>query len=402
MLHEKTVQYDRRDGTAIGADAGSGQWTGNKRLKHVGVSLPRSSGEVRTGSSYSPAQGDQEDPCDMIVETDLENMGEDLDISSIAISDIRKALKNKGIYVLRPGFLEEPEQGHVYERLMLYRLRAHKLSKGDSDELDNETLKKELPDFIGTVSLFRLHIEVRKYFEGLEKKEDGSVDWYFDPEFSKFKYLSDYQRLVLKNRDEYLHWKNYRSNFTTYKMDQDYVTFCDEMSEKPQWLKDYIPNKGSDEWIEMETKGGEEALTLTTKFTELNFDLAHTAYKEHIWSLDHDYRLREGWGRIFFEIWRLVTEKKLDFTPALEEVSKMHLVGGRHDYSMRWAVDNTWSDLESKFDSCVKGIPHEAGNPFAEEWITKAVWKLPKKKMLHQYKKRKMEIAESIGLAQGY
>ncbi|KAM0868069.1 hypothetical protein ACQ4PT_041579 [Festuca glaucescens] len=72
---------------------------------------------------------------------------------------------------------------------------------------------------------------------------------------------------------------------------------------------------------------------------------------------------------------------------------------GRHKESMLWALKNsTWSDLESKFVSCVKGIPHEAGDEVAKEWIIRAVWELPKKKMLHQYKKRKTEIAESIYL----
>jgi hypothetical protein len=37
-------------------------------------------------------------------------------------------------------------------------------------------------------------------------------------------------------------------------------------------------------------------------------------------------------------------------------------------------------------------------NEFAQEWITNAVWELLKKKTLHQYKKRKMEIAQNIRL----
>jgi hypothetical protein len=64
---------------------------------------------------------------------------------------------------------------------------------------------------------------------------------------------------------------------------------------------------------------------------------------------------------------------------------------------MLWNLKNiAWSDLDSKFDYSLKGIPHDAGNEFAQEWITKAVWELPKKKTLHQYKKRKMEIGENM------
>jgi hypothetical protein len=125
---------------------------------------------------------------------------------------------------------------------MLYRLRAHKLSKGESrDNLDDETLKKELPDFLVKEHIPQLRFDVDKYFKCLEEDECGSVDWYFDPEFSKLQDLANYQRLVLKNHDdaEYLDWEGYRSNFTTYKTDQGYVKFYPEMSGKLQWLKKY-------------------------------------------------------------------------------------------------------------------------------------------------------------------
>jgi hypothetical protein len=55
-------------------------------------------------------------------------------------------------------------------------------------------------------------------------------------------------------------------------------------------------------------------------------------------------------------------------------------------------------DLESKFDYCVEGIPIGAGDGVAKEVIEKAVWKLPRKEMLHQYMEGKMSIAEKIGL----
>lgn len=149
------------------------------------------------------------------------------------------------------------------------------LSKGESiDKLDDETLKTELPDFPGkeTESIFQLHCDVDNYFKSLEEKDGGSVGWYFDPEFSKLKDLADYQRLVLKNNVsmstdttttcqfsgcyvkiiyasknqtfyqsaplgmqdgvEYLNWEGYRSSFSTYNMDKEYVKFCTEMSEK--------------------------------------------------------------------------------------------------------------------------------------------------------------------------
>jgi hypothetical protein len=70
------------------------------------------------------------------------------------------------------------------------------LSKGEPlDKLDDETMRKELPTFlveekdIGEVHfLMKNHLTVT-----------ASLDWYFDPLFSKLEILGDYQRLVLKN-----------------------------------------------------------------------------------------------------------------------------------------------------------------------------------------------------------
>jgi hypothetical protein len=60
MLHEKPDQCDRPDGTGIDADAGSGEWPGEKMPKHL---VPSLHSEVRTSSSSDspPAEGDQQD-----------------------------------------------------------------------------------------------------------------------------------------------------------------------------------------------------------------------------------------------------------------------------------------------------------------------------------------------------
>jgi hypothetical protein len=76
----------------------------------------------------------------------------------------------------------------------------------------------------------------------------------------------------------------------------------------------------------METRGAEQALMMTTKYPQLTLDLVHTAYREHIWSLDCDYRLHEGCDVIFFAILKLASKEKLEFAPALAQVSKMCLV----------------------------------------------------------------------------
>jgi hypothetical protein len=194
MLHEKPAQYNRPDGTDIGADAGSGEWAGEKRRKHLDPSLHS---EVRTSSSDTPPdKGDQEDP--FFTAADLEPF-------TITFGDVRHITKSMNhkplIFVDFLCGLSDESQRCVYERLMLYRLKAHKLSKGWSlDKLDDETLRKELPDFLEKeMNIRQLHFDVYNYLNRLDKEERVSVGWFFDPQFSQLKDLANYQRLVLKN-----------------------------------------------------------------------------------------------------------------------------------------------------------------------------------------------------------
>uniref|UniRef100_A0ACD5ZH11 Uncharacterized protein n=1 Tax=Avena sativa TaxID=4498 RepID=A0ACD5ZH11_AVESA len=388
MPHQK----DRLDRTCIGADAGFTEWTGEKRHRS----------EVRSSSTTDspPAMaGHEEDP--FFTAADLEPF-------TITFGEVRLITNwmedRPFIFVDFLCILSDESQRRVYERLMLYRLKAHKLSRRECmGKLDDETLRKELPDFlVKEKHIPQLHFDVHSYFKRLDIEEErGCVDWYFDPEYSKLEDLANYQRLVLKNHDdvEYFDWEGYRSTFTTSKMDKDYVTFFTEMSRKLQWLKKYIGTKGSKEWaMKTEIRGAHQALKIAQRFPGMTVDLAYTAYREHIWSLHYDYLYREGWDTVFFEIWKLVTREKLEFTHALMQVDEKHLLP-QHDASiLRFLKSRRLFDLESKFDSCAEDIPLGAGDGAAMDKIKKAVWNAPKNKMLHQYMERKMSIAEEIGL----
>ncbi|CAM0955272.1 unnamed protein product [Alopecurus aequalis] len=377
MLHEKPVQYNRPDGTGIGddADAGSGEWTGKKKRKPL------------ASSDSPPAQGDQEDP--FFTAEDLE----DFIISRAEEMEFTRLNKKKAfVFVDLRCTLDDESQRDVYERLVLYRLKAHKLSKGESiDKLDDDKLKTEL----GNERIFQLPFDFDNYFTSLEEVEGSCVDWYFDPEFSKLKDLANYQRLVLKNHDdvEYLDWKGYRLNFCTYQMDKEYVKFVDEMSKKLQ----YIGTKGTCEWLVMEIRGLQQALKLATRYVHVPDGLVITAFMEHIWSLHDDYLFCEDWDIIFLKIWKLVTKKKWEFMAALMYVKKKKYVR-RHDLTIRRFLRTGDIDLKLKFDLCVEGIPRHTEDRVAQEMIKNEIFKLPRKKTLYQYKVKKTEIAERIGL----
>ena len=108
------------------------------------------------------------------------------------------------------------------------------MSRGESID----TLGDELPTFVeDIVSVQDLHYNVRLYFCYLQLQgEADTFDWYFDTECES-EDLDGYQRLVLEPHlptdiSVYWNWKLYRSLFTTYEMDKDYVKFVKEMSSK--------------------------------------------------------------------------------------------------------------------------------------------------------------------------
>lgn len=100
----------------MGADAGSGEWTGEKRRKHLGPSLHS---EVPTSSADSPpAQGGEEDP--FFTAADLENF----DISLDEIVNLKNFEKDT-VIVDRRCILDDETQRQVYKGLVIYRLKAH-------------------------------------------------------------------------------------------------------------------------------------------------------------------------------------------------------------------------------------------------------------------------------------
>jgi len=266
----------------------------------------------------------------------------------------------------------------------------------------------ELPLFLNIdIPRCDLEFHVAGYIRSQIEK-DGPFDWYFDTLYSRFEELDDYQRLVLRNRltpvgYKYWAWEEYHSMLTTYEMDKDYVEFFEEVSSKLKWLTSHVQYpESSVEWSEVYLRGLRQVMKIAAepKFPHLTSSLAYTAYEEHIWTLRFDYYYREDMDRLFFEIWKRVTStRQTTFSVALEEVLRENLVPRHQRYIQSTLKEESLSDLEERYNSCVEGIPGSASEKVAKGFIIAAVWKRHKvKKMLHQYMARKMEIAESIGL----
>ncbi|XP_051201996.2 uncharacterized protein [Lolium perenne] len=230
-----------------------------------------------------------------------------------------------------------------------------------------------------------------------------TCDWYFDRDYAVHSYLTDYQRLVLANGDDgmmFLEWEKYRSWFTSYEIDTEYIKYFEEISTKIKWIKEYMEcERESHEWMDMEARGFQQAVKIAVDFPCISFDLAFTAYTDHLWSVRFDYVYCEDIDHLLFEIWNRVTAQKITFRDALRKVNQENL-SPPHKGRMQFALDNCiYSNLQFSFDICVEGIPDDAPEDEARRLIAWAVWnKLPKRKTWNQYLMRKIQVAKHIGL----
>lgn len=381
MLHERPVRLDPPFGTGSGSGAGfgdgTGAWTGQKRRMYQSPSLTPASARAKVST---PSDVPHE-----LAGLDRNFVGKEEFDRCLAVLSTRPP----PVTVTGPR-MDDERQREVYERISLYHIRASKMAQGVStNELDDMTLRKEYsPEAL----------EEMYYNDQVD-----TFDWYFDRDYSVYSYLSDYQRLVLKNGDggtRYLDWEKYSSWFTSYEMDAEYIKYFEEISKKIKWIKGYMEcERGSSEWIDMEARGFRQAVKIAVDFPHISFDLAFTAYTDHIWSMGFDYVYRDDIDRLLFAIWKRATSQKITFRDALHQVNQKNLFPRRKE-RMQFALDNSiYSSLQSAFDTCVEGIADDAPDDEARRLITWAVWnKLPKRKTWNQYIMRKIEIAEQIGL----
>ncbi|XP_037410200.1 uncharacterized protein LOC119272967 [Triticum dicoccoides] len=215
-----------------------------------------------------------------------------------------------------------------------------------------------------------------------------------------------YERLALyriraSKGTRYLDWEKYCSWFTTYETDEEYLKYFEEISKKIKWIKCYMKfERGSPEWIEMEARGFWQAVEIAVDFPHMSFDLALTAYTDHIFNTRFDYFDHEEIDPLLFEIWKRLTKQKITFRQTLDQVQQENMFP-RQEKCIQFVLDNTsiYTRLQSTFDTCVEDISDETPEDEGRRLITMAVSsKLHKEKTWNEYIMRKIEIAKHIGL----
>ncbi|XBI32902.1 hypothetical protein VPH35_056285 [Triticum aestivum] len=132
-----------------------------------------------------------------------------------------------------------------------------------------------------------------------------------------------FEKLPYSGRNLYRYHDEYRSRYHTYKIDDVYVKYYAEISEKIKWITEYLHlDRRMKDWIDKDTRAWRQALKIATGIPHMTVRLAAFAYNEYILEMDKDASLKDI-GLLYFEIWRRVAKKNLSYMEAVKEVYEM-------------------------------------------------------------------------------
>ncbi|CAN6312106.1 unnamed protein product [Urochloa humidicola] len=326
----------------------------------------------------------------------LNELGLGEDISSAEFLKYFKQLPTKpavNTYIK----LKDEKLTPIYERHARYRIRYLKLSPKESKyKLATELKQHNAMDLVEEDLSGELLAKMR-YLKHLEK--DDTLDWFFHPDLCRVQALDDYQRLVPRNHGgcEYADWDKYQKFFYSYETEQEYINYCEELSRKLKWMEDYVLiNERSLRWGKINTRGVYQAIKIATGFSKITGELAYTGYYECVDNLRFNAFWLNDLDGIYFEIWRQMT-KQMSFRDALEEVYKSGMFPLRQE-RMKYALDIDCSDMEIEFRTCTASVTSEVTEDRARELIAEAVKKMDRPKPYEHYIRRKIAIAQAIGL----
>ncbi|KAM3399772.1 hypothetical protein ACQJBY_004923 [Aegilops geniculata] len=283
-------------------------------------------------------------------------------------------------------------------RHALYRIKYYQLSQNvPEDKLCYDKLKEDYPPS---------RLEEERFFKCYEK--DGKLDWSFHPDYCKLAGLEDYQRLVPQNYGgyDYVRWDEYHKEFHSYEIEQEYVKYCEELSKKLKWMEAYVLKEQTFLMRGMIlTRGTFQAMKIATDFSKIHANLAFSGFYEWFKSMAFDVTNYKEFDVLYYEIWQRCNHEK-KFRDALDEVYELNRFPLSQN-RMRCALENDTfcSEFEEEFlgfTACLKEFAEDKSQiteDKALELIAEALRKeTPKPKFYEDYCRKKMDIAQAIGL----
>ncbi|KAK3145726.1 hypothetical protein QOZ80_3BG0256600 [Eleusine coracana subsp. coracana] len=380
-------------------------WTGEKRAK---IQIAATSGEDLSPTARDDG-GEQPDERTVHVVDHEQDLLEQ--IEGIIGWDYDKLKKETDYYVNQlahgpPNYDEmeiwgpapEGERNQQFTELMtrlaIYRIRAHEISKGARiEDLDDARLREMYPLAI-------------LQDPGFYKWREEELEWHFDPEYFHCVGLQDYQRLVpfYNNNGEYMEepLESYRHNRCTPECDRQYVQFWEKLSNDTKWIEKPITTR-SCAWGKIERVIYYQAVKIAADFPKMHFTLVNAAFIEYKWIIDYDYTFFRGYAWFYFEIWKRVAKQKMGLKEALEQlyaedmpISASAEIEAELGTGRNSCIPGPVTLNYETYVACINGELEESD---AHPLIMDAVKNFAQKfKMYYDYAKKKLEIAEPIGL----
>ncbi|KAK3145707.1 hypothetical protein QOZ80_3BG0256380 [Eleusine coracana subsp. coracana] len=279
----------------------------------------------------------------------------------------------------------------MMSRLAMYRLRAY---KGDElKDLDNDQL--------GDKSTLQ-NLEAQGYYKWCE----CALEWFFNPETFYYVGLEDYQRLMLHNNNyEYEDevWQLCYRLRSTCEGDKQYVKFWNKLSSETKWIEKAL-TASPDVWDKLERVAYYRAVKIGAEFPDIYSTLIFSGFT--VMTLPQILTLigaGSGYAWLYFELWKRVAKRKIDFNVALDQLSakSMSFSSSIHmEFELSKDRDPSIpGPVTRNYKTFIHGFDGELEEHDAYPLIMEAAIKIARKpKIYYDYATKKLKTAEEIGM----
>ncbi|KAL6593819.1 hypothetical protein ACP70R_012358 [Stipagrostis hirtigluma subsp. patula] len=279
---------------------------------------------------------------------------------------------------------DDEQREKLNEQLALYRIKYHMILQ--EEQLDDAELIQNYPPHI---------LEEEGYFVDYEEE----FEWYFEPEYCNYVGFQDYQRLVLRDNAEYLHWGDYHEIKSTFQNDREFVEFYERLSSKTKWIVKFLGVSDS-ERQRIQRVAYYQAVKIAAEYHNIITRLVYRGFDEYKWSVSYDFSWYNKIANLYFEIWKRVARQKVDFITALKEMYAQDICPKcRFDIKLELDYIPRSGGMKFNYDNYIADIDETVQDSEAYSLIMEAVKIfVPKLKTYYDYAKKKLDIAEKIGV----
>ncbi|EAY98307.1 hypothetical protein OsI_20215 [Oryza sativa Indica Group] len=139
-----------------------------------------------------------------------------------------------------------------------------------------------------------------------------------------------------------------RSN--TYEDDLAYVRYRARLANETKWIEDYLARDITQaEWRRVKDIASVQALKIARVSGGVKAQAALAGFRDHIWSIQFDFNHYKDFDGVYFEIWKRVAKRKMNFREALLEVYREDMFPVRK-ISIKYELDNMFPSQEEVTD----------------------------------------------------